>query len=75
MKVIIAQPGTYNDDMGRPVRCAKGDVLITAAGYGQTLLDGGFARPVLAQPPAATEPEQEPKRAPKPRATRKKAAK
>lgn len=56
MKVIITQPGTYNNEYGQPVRCAKGDALNTVAGYGQTLLDNGFARPVLAAPAPAPAP-------------------
>jgi hypothetical protein len=71
MKVIIIAPGTYNDDHGRPVRCLKGDVLTTASGYGQTLLDEGFARPALGQP---AEPPTEPDTAAAPKIKRKKAA-
>jgi hypothetical protein len=59
MKVVIVVPGTYNDERGQPVTCEKGDILATAAGYGQTLLDESFARPLLTGA-AVPEPEPEP---------------
>ena len=56
MRIVIAVPGTYNDERGQPVRCVKGDILTTVAGYGQTLLDADFARPLLERvTPAAPE--------------------
>jgi hypothetical protein len=63
MRVVIVAPGTYNDERGQPVRCIKGDLLDTANGYGQTLLDEGFARPLLVSAPA---PVDEPAPAPAP---------
>jgi hypothetical protein len=60
MRVIIIEPGVYNNADGQPVRCAKGDILSTAAGYGQTLLDSGLARPVLGKSepaPASSKPK------------------
>lgn len=47
MRVVIIQPGIYNNEHGQPVERAKGDVLITVAGYGNTLVADGLAESVL----------------------------
>ena len=43
MKLRILENGVYNDRQHRARRCAKDEVFDTSAGYGQSLIDSGYA--------------------------------
>jgi hypothetical protein len=48
MKLIIVQPGRYNDAHGHARSYTAGEGLETSLEYGRSLVDSGYARPAEA---------------------------